>query len=307
MKFIAKFTLLITIAVLLSACHRETPLPAPSVVDESRIVEIEVKCRAFDDSTKIIKLRVLDVTAKSAEELFHELFEKRFPIYSAYGYSNRNITGGNMPSLHAYGAAIDINEHINPYFDVSKGTSGVIPKRLVDHAKDEKELRESLKSAVAGETELNAVINSIIQASESDDWFINRTIFRKGMLTSKEAKIFARHGFTVWGGDWKRPMDFMHFQIPKKLAERLVTVSKKESDAIWANHLLITKWYLLLEEKLAKVPENMRLIILANRLNRCQLEDDYLSAADKKETTGLCVSDCKRIIKNISKHSPLGL
>jgi hypothetical protein len=53
MRFItklAKFTLFVAIIVVLDACHREAP---PSVVDENRIVEIEVKCRAFDNSTNL--------------------------------------------------------------------------------------------------------------------------------------------------------------------------------------------------------------------------------------------------------------
>lgn len=297
MKLIAK-VILLSIIVVLSSCHKEVP---PSVIDESRIVEVEVKCRTFDNSTKVIRLKVLDVTAESVKKLFIELFKNNFPIYAAWGYSNRNITGGTKASLHAYGVAIDINEYLNPYYDVLKGSSSIIPKRFIDKTKDEEKLQESLKSVVVSGTELKAIINSVIQATDSDDWFVNRGIFRKGMVTQKEATIFAKHGFTIWGGMWKQPMDFMHFQVPKKLAEHLAVVSKEEGAIIWANYLLITKWHLLLEKKIVKLPEAKREAIFIDHLNKCQLDDDYLSAADKKETTDLCVRDCKYKNRYIEK------
>lgn len=295
MKFITRIILFSLIAVL-CACNKKAP--KPSVIDENRIIEVEVECRTFDGSTKIIQLKVLDVTANSIKKAFAELLKNNFPIYGTMCYENRNIVYGSKVSLHAYGAAIDINEHLNPYYNVLKGTSSITPKRFVDRTEDEKELRTYLKTAnmIVKETELDATISAILQTLDSDDWFINREIFRKGMITLKEAEIFAKNGFTVWGGMWKQPMDFMHMQIPRKLAERLASISKEEGDIIWANHLLITKWHLILKKKLEKIPKEKEETILADHLKNCQQDDDYLAAADKKETTAICVSDCKRKI-----------
>ena len=60
----------------------------------------------------------------------------------------------------------------------------------------------------------------------------NRSVYVNGMITEKEIEIFAKHGFTVWGGKNKRP-DFMHFQVPSKLAVILGTVCKDQSYELW--------------------------------------------------------------------------
>ena len=236
--------------MLINGCNR-TDLDAP-IIDPNRIIEVEVDCHTFNNTTKKIKVKVLDVTANSVKKIFDELFENRFPIYAAIGYENRKITNGSMASLHAFGAAIDVNEHMNPYYDAPKGRSSINPKRLLDKRKDKKELELYLEyRGVINKEEKKATLDAIIQESDSDDWFINRNIIRKGMITEDEAKIFIKHGFTIWGGRWKQPMDFMHFQLPRKLTEYLSTISKDEGDIVWKNHILITRLNSLLKEKLA--------------------------------------------------------
>jgi hypothetical protein len=258
-------------------------------------MEIEVKCHTFNNSIRNHKLKVLDVTAPSIQKIYDELYKNAFPIYFTTGYENRVITNGSKPSLHAYGAAIDINEHINPYIDIIKGVSSIEPKRFTDREEDEKNLRSVLVTqGVVDEAELVTTIGFIIQKESSDDWFVNREIHRKGMLSPKEAAIFAKNGFTIWGGEWKQPMDFMHFQIPRKLAERLANISKEEGEVVWANHLLITRWHLKLKRKLEKIGGNHMEEIMADHLKQCQQDGDYFTAANNKETTDICISDCRR-------------
>ena len=283
--------------VLLAACQP----PKPSVIDESRIVEIPIECRAFDDSIQTIKLKVLDVTVDNVKKIFSELFHNNFPIYDAHGYENRLIVNDDTKvSLHAYGAAIDLNTQINPYYNVLKGTSSIEPKRFTNRNKDEEKIISFLKETREfSEAELNATMKAIIQEQDSDDWFINREVHRKGMLTRKEAEIFEKNGFTMWGGAWRQPMDFMHFQIPRKLAEVLAATSKEEGEIIWKNHLLLNKCHLQLKKKLENIDKEKGGIIWIDHINKCQLDGGYLAAANKNDTTAICLEDCKSKYKEI--------
>jgi hypothetical protein len=96
-------------------------------------------------------------------------------------------------------------------------------------------------------------------------------------------------------------MDFMHFQIPRKLAEILAATNKQEGEVIWNNHLLITKWYLKLKKKLAAINKEKATTIWIEHLNKCQFDGGYLSAANNKESTLICIEDCKKKVNIIDK------
>jgi len=305
MKILTSFIMLLLVGTHVAYC--DTGSPKPSVVSESRIVEIEVKCHTFNDLIRSHKLKVLDVTAESVKKIFAELFKNNFPIYYTSGYENRVTVDGSMVSLHAYGVAIDINEHINPYLKVSQGLSSIDPKRYPNRSEDIEQLRVYLKNkGIIDETELNATMEAIIQKEGSVDWFINREIFRKGMLGPKEEDIFAKNGFVIWGGRWAEPIDFMHFQISRNMAEHLAAVSKEDGDIIWANHLSIMKWHLKLKKKLETFNNKQREEIMQDHLSKCQQKVDsedeyYFAAAYKKETTEICISDCQSKIEGIER------
>lgn len=76
-----------------------------------------------------------------------------------------------------------------------------------------------------------------MQEEGSDDWYLNRGIHRPGMITEDEVKIFARNGFIVWGGQWRQPVDYMHFQISCDLAVSLVQASPEKAKRLWEAHL----------------------------------------------------------------------
>jgi hypothetical protein len=306
MKILVRFFLLWLIGML--SIYADAASSAPSVIPENRIAELEVECHTFNSSTKKIKLQVLDVTANSVKKIFDDLFKNNFPIYYTSGYENRVTVDGSMVSLHAYGAAIDINEYINPYFKVSQGLSSIDPKRYPNKTEDEEQLRANLKNkGIIDESELNATVGAIIQKEGSVDWFINREISRKGMLGPKEAHIFAKNGFNIWGGRWEEPVDFMHFQISRSMAEHLATISKEEGDIVWANHLLINEWHAKLMEKLERLDKKQRVEVMQDHFNKCQQNVDsegerYFAAANKKETTAICINDCRYKIEEIEKH-----
>lgn len=142
--------------------------------------------------------------AKDASDIFRELYEMKFPIQQAVtidnynsddvasmednntsGFNCRRIMNTGNWSSHAYGTAIDINPMQNPYvlIDHDNGTAKIYPR--------------------AGSA------------------YLNRSITRPGMVEDI-VRIFARHGFTAWGGAWESPLDYHHFQVPWDVIEKLV-------------------------------------------------------------------------------------
>ena len=162
------------------------------------------------------KIIVLDNFAQQVETIFSELKQKHFPINkikltsdyngddiasmeddNTSAFNCRSITGDSHAySLHAYGAAIDINPVENPYigFEQSQlGAANILPKNGVDY------------------------INRVFQVPGS---------------TESVLSIFKEHGFTEWGGYWHSPIDYQHFQVPRALAEESAKISAAQITAL---------------------------------------------------------------------------
>lgn len=204
-----------------------------------KIREIEVKCIGFDGLDRQIKIPVLDVVADSVIKIFEELYAIRFPIYMIMGYESRNIANMQKSSLHSFGLAIDVNEHINPSYKVMIGPESIDPSRSNKGVEADKDcIRTRLQYLGLSEGDIELALKHILQEEGSDDWFVNRVKIRLGMTTGQIAKIFFRNGFNVWGGLWRDPIDPMHFQCPRSFAEALVkTDSLEKRKEMWAKHL----------------------------------------------------------------------
>lgn len=154
---------------------------------------------------------VLDAVSSRVITIFKELYSLKFPIAHAKpieyyqgndemsmmdnnssSFNCREITGGGLPSLHAYGAAIDINPIQNPY--ISFEETG----------------------------------NSITILPPMGKEYFNRTNARAGMVENI-VNIFKKNGFTIWGGKWNTPIDWQHFQLPRGLAQLLAVMSPKDA------------------------------------------------------------------------------
>ena len=165
--------------------------------------------REHDDG----ELVVLDVLADKVLAIFGELRARRFPLESARlmnaydgdddasmddnntsAYNDRNVIGTNSISMHAYGAAIDINPVQNPYLERVNGAISVAPKAAAPYVA-RKPLRPGMAESIVG--------------------------------------VFAEHGFSVWGGRWRNP-DYQHFQIERALAEKLVRLPAVRARAMLA-------------------------------------------------------------------------
>lgn len=201
-----------------------------------RIITIKVTYWTFTNTIAQMALEVLDTCAESYTSAFEELYNLRFPLYAFSCYNARAIIGKHIPALHAFGAAVDVNYLMNPYYNVL--THSIIPERYADRALDSESIMKGLRDELRlPEEESSAVLSAVIQEEGSDDWFINRNFVRRGMITPECVKIFKKHGFDIWGGMWRQPIDYMHFQISRPLAESLLQSTKEQAAILWSDHL----------------------------------------------------------------------
>jgi hypothetical protein len=164
------------------------------------------------------RIMVLDAISQHVLELFNELKHNNFSIERAElldvyngdddvsmdnnntsAFNDRTIAGSDRLSLHAYGAAIDINPRQNPYI-VSNG-------------------KEVMVTPALG-------VN-----------YVQRSPPHPGMA-ERAVPIFARHGFVIWGGAWQNPKDYQHFQLDRKIAERLATLTAEQANAYFNKYVL---------------------------------------------------------------------
>lgn len=148
---------------------------------------------AYKDGTLI----VMDAAAQHVLKIVKSLYRNKFPIKNtAYdtdyvdtiAFNCRNIINTEHYSIHSYGLAIDLNPIQNP---------AIVPATMSD----------------------GSVTASILPPDGQD--YMNRTNLRQGMIEQAGTMVinaFNRHGFTVWGGKWNNPIDWMHFQTPSSLA-----------------------------------------------------------------------------------------
>lgn len=160
---------------------------------------------------------VLAAAALQVQAIFATLLQQRFPLARARplthyrgddeasmrdnntsAFNDRAITHGHAPSLHAYGLAIDINPVQNPYVNTRSHDARFHP--------------------AAGSR------------------YADRTTQRAGM-TEEIVELFARHGFPIWGGDWKVPVDYQHFQTSRALARKLAALPPDQAHAAFDSHV----------------------------------------------------------------------
>lgn len=210
-----------------------TKLSQAGVISEQNPVPCERLRRVvFSHATEtgleqdIGELIVLDVVAEHTGQLMQALHQRGFMIARArpienYGgddkrsmadnnssaFNGRKITNGTRWSMHAFGAAIDINPLQNPYIAINKdGTATILPVASARYSVNRSENR----------------------AKKSP---------RPGMV-EPVVDLFAEHGFFVWGGDWNAPIDYQHFQIgPRTFIQELITLKPEEGRRLLQSHI----------------------------------------------------------------------
>jgi hypothetical protein len=108
-------------------------------------------------------------------------------------FNDRRVVGTQSTSLHAYGAAIDINPVQNPSYDRVGSVRTLVPKAGAAYA-DRKRLRPGMAESVID--------------------------------------VFATHGFTVWGGRF-RDADYQHFAIERALLKILLRLPPAQARAMF--------------------------------------------------------------------------
>jgi hypothetical protein len=193
-------------------------LRAHSAVGCQRLALVKFSYFGFDgqihDDGEVV---VLSAAAARIAKIFGALREMRFPIKQAKllnhydgddeasmadnntsAFNDRPISGGSRISIHAYGLAIDINPVQNPFRHRQYGTLHVSPK--------------------AGQN------------------YLDRADARPGMAEAA-IDVFAENGFPIWGGDWKSPIDYQHFQVGRDLARRLAQASNENAKVIFEDQI----------------------------------------------------------------------
>lgn len=169
---------------------------------------------------------VIDVIAPHVANLMSDLLRQRFPLskatpIGAYGgddqasmaannssaFNGRAIKNSRRWSMHAYGAAIDINPHENPYIEIHEDG------------------------------------NAVISPSAGAVYSVNRSTSRPNKkprqgLAERVVDTFAHHGFFIWGGDWNAPIDYQHFQFgPRSYISKIASLEYEQSVKQIAKHI----------------------------------------------------------------------
>ncbi|MCL2362085.1 MAG: M15 family metallopeptidase [Defluviitaleaceae bacterium] len=164
--------------------HETTPF------DHSFLTYLTVTHVNFYGESTIGHLIVADEIGDEVLEIFEEIFEYGFPIYSirlidyfdasdyysmaannSHAFNFRYIAGTNIISRHGFGMAIDINPIQNPY--------------------------------IRG--------NTIWPAAGA--YYLDREYVRPGMIVPGSVVYYAFIGRGwIWGGNWTSPRDYHHFE-----------------------------------------------------------------------------------------------
>lgn len=164
-------------------------------VSIQRLVEVNIVHRDFEGRDQSGQLIVLDELGENVKSIFQELYEMKFPLHKVVpsdefggddvmcmnanissAFNCRRVMNTDRWSSHAYGAAIDINPVQNPYVLINdeENTAKIYPN--------------------------------------GGSKFLNRGLQEAGMV-EPIVSIFKKHGFTDWGGAWRSPLDYHHFQV----------------------------------------------------------------------------------------------
>jgi hypothetical protein len=189
-----------------------------------RLVRIRFDYIDFNGKTqKNGEVVVLDVIADQVKKLFTELHSYGVPIAMARpmeefdgddlasmkanntsAFNGRLMTGSKNWSKHAYGVAIDINPLQNPYVRTYK-KHGVIQREVLP--------------------------------PQSDDVFLERQPIVEGM-TEEMTGVFYKHGFLIWGGNWKDPIDYQHFEVGSRaFVNALINLPLNDAKALFNSYI----------------------------------------------------------------------
>lgn len=172
------------------------------------------------------KVVVLDAVAKNVQVIFDALHARGFMLKGARlmeeyaaddnaamadnntsAFNGRKITGGSSWSIHAYGAAIDLNPLQNPFISIdSSGSASIAP-------------------AAAARLSVNRL-----------DYRPNKPVLNGKV--EEVVGLFADNGFINWGGYWNFPVDYQHFEPgTKAFVMRLANAPAAEAQQLFERYV----------------------------------------------------------------------
>ncbi|WP_447805480.1 M15 family metallopeptidase [Pseudomonas sp. M5A4_2d] len=169
---------------------------------------------------------VMDAIAPHVEAIFRQLLQRRFPVHQALvletyrgndkismarnntsGFNGRQVSGASGWSLHAYGAALDLNPLQNPFVLFGRNPRGEVTGKATIEPK---------ASAVTAVNRMEARPGKAARPGRAEEVI----------------DLFAEHGFLTWGGYWDFPLDYQHFQIGRRsFVEYLARVTPQQASA----------------------------------------------------------------------------
>jgi D-alanyl-D-alanine carboxypeptidase-like protein len=193
-------------------------LNAGAPVDCSRLRLVKFVYHGFDGKPHADgEIVVMDAAADHVRQIFEALHQRGFPLQRAKlmneydgdddasmeddntsSFNVRPVAGSSSISVHAYGLAIDLNPVQNPFLQRSGGKLAVSPR--------------------GGRA------------------YVDRSNVRPGMAESI-VDVFAAHGFVVWGGEWRNPIDYQHFQVSRRLAGALARASAADAERMFERYV----------------------------------------------------------------------
>lgn len=207
----------------------------------------------FDGHEQQGELLVLDAVAPHVLSIMENLYKMNFPMETVkrietYNLTSENANSDGLPiehnnsasfhcrpikdttlfSIHAYGLAIDINPKQNPYVIIQDPDSQIVKDRKPQ--------------------ESNIVLVQPVEGA----YYLNRSNKRAGMITPDDevVKLFYNNGFTIWGGNWNFPLDTMHFQATREMADLLALMASADAEYFFSVYV---KSEVLKSDKDAKI------------------------------------------------------
>lgn len=160
----------------------------------SDLADVKVTYYGFDNNTHVGELIVNKKVAKDVIEIFKELYKAKFPIEKIrliddYNADDDLSMSDNNTSAFCYRTVANTNT-------ISMHGYGMA-------------------------IDINPIQNPCISGKnvspQSGSSYLNRNLRKKGMIIKNDVcyKAFTKRGWK-WGGNWKNPKDYQHFEIDKR-------------------------------------------------------------------------------------------
>lgn len=171
------------------------------IIPMSKLKLLNLSHYNFENRIAVGQMVVLDSMANSVISIFQELFALKFPIHTIRLIDE--FDGDDELSMNA-------------------NNSSCFNFRKIEGS----ELLSVHSCGLA--IDINPLQNPFIQEGkifpDQGKGFLDRNDIRPGMV-EPIVEIFYKHGFTIWGGNWKEPIDYHHFQVPRQQVEELISIT----------------------------------------------------------------------------------